>query len=155
MEYNHTQRAPLDTILYAVAAAHVAAAFGLAQNTYLTLILVGAGILFALAASCFGRLTVLDDGDALTVRYGPLPVFRKRLPYENMTSAKPGRSSLIDGWGVHWVPGRGWTYNLWGFDCVVIEAKGKVFRIGTNDTGNLARFINTRISRTGSTPREA
>ena len=48
-----------------------------------------------------------------------------------MTAVEAGRSSLIDGWGIHWIPGRGWTYNLWGFGCVVIQQGKKTTRVGT------------------------
>ena len=31
------------------------------------------------------------------------------------------------------MPGRGWTYNLWGFDCVKLTLGRKIIRVGTND----------------------
>ena len=63
-------------------------------------------------------------------------------------AAEPDRSNVIDGWGIHWVPGRGWTYNLWGFDCVRLTlAGGRTIRVGTDDPRSLAQFVQTRIAR--------
>ncbi len=31
------------------------------------------------------------------------------------------RSNWLDGWGIHYFPGRGIIYNLWGFDCVRVQ----------------------------------
>ena len=67
---------------------------------------LGAGLV---VAGSFAWLKVEDAGDALRVRYGPLGIFGKRIPYASMKGAEAGRTWLIDGWGIHWVPGRGWT----------------------------------------------
>jgi len=109
------------------------------------LILAGAAALVLALAFCFRRLTVRDEGDWLAVRFGPLPVFRTRIPYAQIASAEPGRSSWIDGWGIHWIPGRGYTYNLWGFACVTLQVQGRTVRIGTDDAENLAAFLKTKL----------
>ena len=61
-------------------------------------------------------------------------------------SVEPGRSSLLDGWGIHYFPGRGWTYNLWGFDCVVLRMKKKTLRVGTDDPDGLLEFLQSRVT---------
>ena len=94
-------------------------------------------------------LRVYDDRDQLALKFGPLPLLGKRLPYEDMATTEPGRSKFIDGWGVHYIPGRGWTYNLWGFDCVKITMMDdKVIRVGTDDTDGLHAFLQQRIQET-------
>ena len=103
------------------------------------------GVVIVLVGTMFGYLRVWDDGDRLMVRYGPLPVFHAKIPYADMTAVEPDRSSLIDGWGIHYVPGRGWTYNLWGLDCVKIMRGDRITRIGTDDRENLAAFLQSRI----------
>ena len=47
--------------------------------------------------------------------YGPLPVFSESIRYSDITLVEYDRSGVIDGWGIHWVPGRRTTRNLWGF----------------------------------------
>ena len=61
--------------------------------------------------------------------------------HQDIEDPEVGRSRLIDGWGIHWVPGRGWTYNLWGFRCVQIKHLGRTVRIGTDDPGGLHEAI--------------
>jgi hypothetical protein len=98
-----------------------------------------------LAAFMFASMTVQDEGEFLAIRYGPLPVFRRRIRYADVTSVEPGRSSIIDGWGIHWVPGRGWTYNLWGFQCATLTVRGGIVRIGSDDVDNLVGFLHGKI----------
>ncbi|MEO2024093.1 MAG: hypothetical protein ABGX05_19875, partial [Pirellulaceae bacterium] len=70
----------------------------------------------------------------------------KQIPYQNIATTEPGHSKFIDGWGIHYIPGRGWTYNLWGFDCVKITTtKGKVFRIGTDAPEELSAFLEEKL----------
>ena len=97
-------------------------------------------------AFCFRSLTVADDGDRLTIRFGPVPLFRTSIPYADMTGVEAGKSTVIDGWGIHYVPGRGWTYNLWGFGCVVVYRGKTIIRIGSDDVENLVDFLNRRIN---------
>ena len=94
----------------------------------------------------FRSLLIRDDGHCLTLRFGPLPFFQKRFPYSQMTSAEASRSSFIDGWGIHYILGRGWTYNLWGYDCVKIQMGKKIVRIGTDDVPGLLQLLQTKIN---------
>ncbi len=100
--------------------------------------------IFVLLALMFRSLTICDEGEWLALRYGPLTVFRKRICYSDITSVEPGRISIIDGWGIHYIPGRGWTYNLWGFGCVKLTLGRKVIRVGTDDVDKLVEFLRTK-----------
>lgn len=95
----------------------------------------------------FGSLTIRDEGEWLALRYGPLPVLRKRIRYADITSVEAGRTSIIDGWGIHYIPGRGWTYNLWGFGCARLTLGRKVIRIGSDDVDNLVRFLRGKVAK--------
>ncbi|MCL4205313.1 MAG: hypothetical protein KJ000_22750 [Pirellulaceae bacterium] len=143
--YEHTQRGPLFLILLAAVIGVLAVAWILrAEPGAVVAMLILAGILL-LVCLMFKHLTVRDEGDRLAVRYGPLPIFRRRIPYAEIAAADPDRTSWIDGWGIHWVPGRGYTYNLWGFDCVRLVVRDRVIRIGTDDVENLVAFLRNRI----------
>lgn len=100
------------------------------------------GCLLFLFALCFRSLTVSDEGERLSIRFGPIPLFRKSIAYADITRVEPGKSSFVDGWGIHYLPGRGWTYNLWGYDCVVVYPGRKIIRIGTDDVENLVDFLS-------------
>jgi hypothetical protein len=104
-------------------------------------------LLVGLAFS-FQSLRVVDEGAAIALRYGPIPLVRKRFAYSDIIVVERDRSSVIDGWGIHWVPGRGWTYNIWGLDCVRLTLTcGRTVRIGTDDPDGLERFLRERIDR--------
>jgi hypothetical protein len=142
--YDHTQYAKLHYILFAVAAAMLAGAWlARCAPAVVTINIVIAAVL-VLTGLTFGRLTVRDEGQWLALRYGPLPLLRKRIRYADITSIEPDRSRIIDGWGIHYVPGRGWTYNLWGFGCVKLTLGKTTIRVGTDDVAGLAEFLKGR-----------
>lgn len=143
MRYLHTQTSPLWLL-------PIAMTFGLvavAQAAELEPIwmIYAIATLLVLISFAFKSLTVSDVGDALQVQFGPLPVFSKTIRYADITAVEQGRSSLLDGWGIHYVPLRGWTWNLWGLDCVVLHLGKKVLRIGTDDPENLTAFLQSAI----------
>lgn len=149
MEYSHTQRAPLHLMLFGVAlllAGFAWASRGL-PSAAITCLAVAALMVFL--AFCFGSLTVADEGQRLSVRFGPIPLFGTSIAYEDITGAEPGRSRWIDGWGIHWVPGRGRTYNLWGFGCVAVHTRNGTVRIGTDDAESLAEFLQRKALPSG------
>jgi hypothetical protein len=103
------------------------------------------GLMMLVIAASLHHLTVADQGDVLAIRFGPLPLLRTSVRYAEIESAEVGRTLLLDGWGVHYSVRGGWVWNLWGRACVVIHYKsGGTLRIGTDDAGNLARFLELK-----------
>jgi len=144
MDYDHTQRGGLRIVLDLSAGLMFVMAWLSRAVRVPALILVATGAVFLALGFCFRELTVRDEGDYLRVRYGPLPLLGTRIRYDEITSVEPARTSWLDGWGIHWIPGRGWTYNLWGFDCVRLTVGGKTISVGTDDVENLARFLRDK-----------
>jgi hypothetical protein len=108
--------------------------------------LFGGGALMFLLAFCFRELTVRDEGEWLDVHFGPIPLFRRKVVYANIERAERGRTTVLDGWGIHFSPQGGITWNIWGFDCVdVYFHKGRKLRIGTDDPAGLEAFLKQRI----------
>jgi hypothetical protein len=148
MSYQHVQKGYLHWVLYASALVTLAL-LGLPQiPTVMIIVVIGAALLLVVFGLSFKTMAVADEGDHLSVRYGPIPLFHKRLAYEFISDAHPARSRWIDGWGIHYIFGRGWTYNLWGFDCVEFQYKDRPCRIGTDDVQGLTDWLR---SRTGNT----
>lgn len=147
MEYEKTQYGRWHIILFAVAAAMLIGAWITREVHVPAIILLVTGPLLIVLATMFASMTVRDDGQHLLLRYGPVPVFHKRIRYADITSVEPGRIRILDGWGVHWSPGRGWTYNIWGFGCVKLTLGKKTIRVGSDDVDGLAAFLQTRLSR--------
>ena len=145
MSYEHTQKSPLSYILLGIAVAALGVAMAVSEEPVQAIIAAAVALSVGFAALCFGSLTVRDEGEYLAARFGPLPLFRTRVKYSDITSAEPDRSKLIDGWGMHYIPGRGRIYNVWGFDCVKLQLGKKVVRIGTDDVAGLVEFVKTKI----------
>ena len=132
---------------YAFAAACVVASLSLPVLALQITFFVTALFLLLLGAS-IGHLIVEDEGERLVVRFGPLPLFRRRIPYEDIVEVEMGRTTFLDGWGIHWSPWGGWVWNIWGYDCVVLRLKGGKLKIGTDDAEGLAGFLKSRTSST-------
>jgi hypothetical protein len=145
MPYYHTQYGRWHYFLFAFTLAFLVGSYLARSQPPLTLILLVMAAGFAFAGLIVGSLTVADEGDYLALRFGPLPLFSKRIRYADITAVEIGRTSIIDGWGMHYLPGRGWTYNIWGFDCVKLTLDRKVFRVGTDDAEVLAKIIREKI----------
>jgi len=148
MSYDHTQRGPIHLILLGLAAVLLVSAWLVHVPEGRTILAIVAAVL-AFFAFCFRSLRVRDAGDHLQLSYGPLPLFKKRLDYGRMRAVAPARSDVLDGGGIHFVPGRGWVFNLWGFDCVRIQLEGGVVRVGSDDVPGLVAFLERRIGQAG------
>jgi hypothetical protein len=148
-EYRHTQRSPVSAVLIVIALGIGFTAWALRDEPQAALMLSLVSVLIAVVAGCFHQLTVTtvtDEESGLLLQFGPIPLFHKRIPYASLRSVEPSRSSIVDGWGIHYIPWRGWTYNLWGFSCVLIQRDNKSrVRIGTDDADGLFAFLRTKL----------
>lgn len=145
MDYRHTQRGRLHLYLHATGVILLLGALLYAATAWIAVSLgLTALLVFGLALS-FTSLTVQDEGTQLAIRFGPLPLFGQHIPYAAMTAVEPGRTSFIDGYGIHCVPGRGTTYNLWGSPCAVIRLGEKTIRVGSDDVDNLVSFLRRKL----------
>ena len=146
--YSHTQKASSCLLLYAFAVAFLAASCFLPLYA-LQIVLLVTGLSMLVLAVSFHHLTVADEGYQLAIRFGPLPLFRKRIWYEDIREVETGRSTFLDGWGIHWSPRGGWIWNISGRDCVVIRLKRGTIRVGTDDPEGLVAFLKRRIAAHG------
>lgn len=146
MNYNHTQRGSWHIVFFAVAAAMLTGAWLARSEPGVMVLNIVIAAIFVVVALTMGSLTICDEGERLALRYGPLPVFRKRIRYADITAAEPDRSKWIDGWGIHYIIGRGWTYNLWGFGCVKLTLGKKTIRVGTDDVDGLVAFLQAKVA---------
>lgn len=144
MQYEHTQTAPLSLLLTATATGMFVAAVVIPEPiTQITFAICGV-VMLVLALS-FHHLRTTDEGERLLISFGPLPLFRRYVQYAEIERIEQARSTIMDGWGIHLSPSGGWTWNLWGFDCVDVwftkGTKTKKVRIGTDDPVGLAAFL--------------
>ena len=147
--YRHVQQSPIHLLLYVLSAFMFVFAWQLRDDVAPSIVVVIVAVVLLVLTLSFQTLTVSDhEGDFLDVRYGPLNLFGTRIAYGEITAVEEGKTSLIDGWGIHFIPFRGWTINLWGFECAKISRGNKVIRIGTDDSKNLVQFLEERIEST-------
>lgn len=142
--YRHTQRGHLHWLIAVPLLVLAVVSVVAPADEFVRWIFLGAVVLLGVLAASFMHLTVVDEGPHLAIRYGPVPLFSKCIPYERIHAVRAGRSAWIDGLGIHWVPGRGWTYNLWGRACVELELDRGVLRIGSDDVPALLAFLEAK-----------
>jgi hypothetical protein len=142
--YHHTQKGPWGLLLYAVTAAFLTGRGSLPVLALRITFLVTGLCMFLLGVS-FHYLTVADKGDQLVICFGPFPLFRKRISYDDIREVAKGRTTFLDGWGIDLSLRGGWVWNIWGRDCVVIRLKQSTIRVGTDDPDGLAEFLKSRI----------
>lgn len=149
MTYHHTQRGPLFIfVLLAAAVVGVGAGVLLAGGSPLGWVLVGVAVVVLLLAACMRHLTISDEDSHLAVRFGPLPLFARRIAYDQITAAMRGRTTWLDGWGIHWSLSGGWVWNIWGFDCVIIHMGRRRLKLGTDDPEGLVALLAAKAAGT-------
>lgn len=146
--YRHTQTSPLG-LAFAVAALGCAVAVAFVHRELERTVCLTMAVVAGLVAGMFSRLSIAETQDRLRVRFGPLPLWGTSVRYDRVRELRRARSTLLDGLGVHWFPGRGWTFNLWGFDCIEVRTDGGWVRLGTDDPDGLLQHL---AQRTGVAP---
>jgi hypothetical protein len=144
--YHHTQRAPLCLLLYGLAITFLVLTWVLRQEPVLAWVFPVTGLIVLVLAASFHHLTVADEGDRLSISFGPLPLFHRTVRYDDIEQVEVGKTTLLDGWGIHLSIRGGWVWNLWGRTCAVVRFKnGGTLRIGTDDAENLVEFLSSKV----------
>lgn len=144
--YHHTQRAPWYLLLLVLAGVFAATAWFTRGEPPLAITFLATGAAMLLLTPSFAWLTVSDEGNRLAVSFGPIPLFRRRIWYDDILSVETGKTTFLDGWGIHLSLRGGWVWNIWGFDCVVLRLRRGILRVGTDDPDGLAAFLKARVA---------
>jgi len=94
------------------------------------------------------RLIVHVNDETLDIRYVP---FRHRvIPLDTIADATPVRYRPLHdfmGWGIRWMPKRGWVYSVAGDEGVqLVLGKGRKLLLGSRTPTELAAAIKTGMS---------
>ena len=143
--YEHTQTGPWYLLLLGTGVFFLALSWMIPGDPAAEVVLPVAAWGMALLGMSFRTLTVSDQGDELAIRFGPIPLFRKRVRYEDLQDVSLGRLTILDGWGIQLSLRGGWVWSIWGFDCVVVRYRRRTLRIGTDDAENLTQFLQSRL----------
>ncbi|MGA9115714.1 MAG: hypothetical protein WB626_02955 [Bacteroidota bacterium] len=147
MTYRHTQWGSV--IIIAVLASLFAAVVllsvrGAAHPAPVIPILLLSGVVLLLL---FSSLTVEIRDGALTCRFG-VGLIRRTIPLAEIAEARAVRNSWLVGWGIRWVPGSYWLWNVSGLQAVELLLRdGSRFRIGTDEPEELVRALGRGKSR--------
>lgn len=144
--YRHTQRAPLCLLVYGTAVLFLVLGWVLRNEPAMRWVFPPVGLLMLALAGSFHYLKVEDEGDRLSISFGPIPLFRRSVKYDNIVSVEIGRTTILDGWGIHMSIKGGWVWNIWGLSCVVLRLRKGILRVGTDDAEQLADFLNARLT---------
>ena len=144
--YFHTQKAPWFLLLYTFGVLFLGVAWPVRGGPVACVVFPVAGTFMLLLGASFQHLTVTDEGDRLAIRFGPLPLFQRRIRYKDVEKVEVGRTTVLDGWGIHMSLRGGWVWNIWGRDCVVIDLQRGTLRVGTDDPEILAQFLRTKVT---------
>jgi hypothetical protein len=144
--YSHTQKSPLCLLIYALALVFLALGWFVQDAPPIRWLFPPIGLLMFVLAASIHHLTVIDQGEVLAIRFGPMPLFRRTVSYADIEKVEVGRTLILDGWGIHYSIRGGWVWNLWGRTCVVVHFKnGGTLRIGTDDAENLVEFLRRKV----------
>lgn len=143
-EYDHIQKGVLQPILLALAVICLGIAFFLRDTPAYMIVFITAAIACVVLSFACGHLAVRDDGDRLSVHFGPIPLFKKSVPYAEITAVEKDRSPFLSGWGIH-LTRKGWLWNIGGFDSVRIDMGTQSILVGTDDSTGLVSFLMSKV----------
>ena len=142
--YHHAQTGLVGYLMVAISIGTASASTQAPPDAFWPLI--AAATVCASLAACFWTLAIRVNHERIHVYFGPIPLFHTSRLVADLTGATASRSDLLDGWGIHRLPGRSPIWNLHGFDCVELSFRdGKRLRLGTNDLDGLLAAINAQL----------
>jgi hypothetical protein len=144
MKYRHTQIGYVMLAGMGFVIAILLFVFGAANVPQIAVVPVF--VIVFLILSLFVSLTV-DVGDGrMLCSFGP-GLIRKTIMLNEIISARPVRNPVLLGWGIRWMPGQYWVWNVSGLDAVELTlTSGRRFRIGTDEPEELAKAIAMNMS---------
>jgi hypothetical protein len=144
MEYRHTQFGTVIVGIMGTAVIVVAFHFLASGSVHPAETVVATLLLVTM--SLFPSLTVAIQGGALRCSFG-VGLIRKEIKLSDIKDVYPVTNPWIVGWGIRWVPGQYWMWNVSGLQAVELTLKtGKRFRIGTDEPDALSRAIQVNKS---------
>jgi hypothetical protein len=144
MHYRHTQIGYVMLAGMGLVIAILFFVFGVANVPQIAVVPVF--VIVFLILSLFVSLTInVGDGRVLC-SFGP-GLIRKTIMLNEIVSARPVRNPVLLGWGIRWMPGQYWVWNVSGLDAVELTLRsGRRFRIGTDEPEELAKAIAMNMS---------
>jgi hypothetical protein len=139
MPYKHTQIGYFMIVCGAVALVIALEVFY--RRASMATMIGGLATIFAIVG-LFATLTVEIRDGLLKFHFG-LGLIRKKLQVAEIETCEVVRNPWYYGWGIH-ATGKGWVYNVSGFDAVeIFMSDGRRLRIGTDEPDLLRMAVLT------------
>jgi len=139
VEYRHTQFGNVIVIgLLApiVAGSLVSLYLGIFTPTLFAILAV-----LAIFLALFYSLSVEISDNVLVCRFG-IGLIRKEISLSDIQEVRAVKNPWFSGWGIRWMPGQYWMWNVSGYRAVELLLKnGSRFRIGTDEPEALVQAI--------------
>jgi len=139
MEYRHTQKGKVLGAAIGIAVVLLFISIWLSgslqsiQTIILLILLAGWGLFYSLTVE-------IKDG-ILKCHFG-MGVLQKQIHLSEVQEVRNVRNPWYMGWGIRWLPGRYWMWNVSGFQAVeLVFRSGRRFRIGTDEPSALVQAI--------------
>lgn len=152
--YDHTQAGSMHRWFVAIGLLEIATGIVVGsvlandEGRTIAILLAASGLFFAALSSAMAHLRVHDEGDALRIAFGPLPLFKRRVPYASIRSAQAIETSLLrHGIGIHMAAGGGWVWNVSRGAAVELALEKGRLIVGTDDAATLVSFVQSRLAR--------
>jgi hypothetical protein len=146
MEYRHTQIGMIPIALLVVAIVLILLIpFLNVGNIHPipTAILTAIIIVLVAALALFYSLSVEIKENTLICYFG-VGLIQRRIPLSEIQQVRKVQNPWYAGWGIRWMPGQYWLWNVSGFRAVeLIFENGKRFRLGTDEPESLVNAIET------------
>jgi len=129
--YRHTQ---VGWVIIAAVAAAIAIIVAVILSTHdANPVAVAVLVLLIATVVLFHSLHVEIRDDVLTCRFGP-GLIRRSIPLSAVSEMRAVRNPWYAGWGIRWMPGRYWLWNVSGLRGVELVLRdGSHFRIGSDE----------------------
>jgi len=139
--YERTQHAMWMWLVLAIPIAILAGAWTVKPDPAMGLPAAVAIVPVLLIGTIFTRLTIAVDAHAVRWHFGwGWP--RGSIAISEIEHTQIARTSLLEGWGIHWTIWHGWLWNVGGFQAVEItKTDGSLITLGTDDPQGLLQAI--------------
>ena len=103
--------------------------------------LVSLVVILVLTLVLFYSLTV-EIKEKILICYFGIGLIQKKIQLENIQQVQMVQNPMYAGWGIRWMPGKYWLWNVSGLSAVELTLKkGTRFRIGTDEPEKLLNAI--------------
>jgi hypothetical protein len=144
LEYRHTQ---IGTTIIAILASGFLFILILSFNSGMFHpVFLEVFIIIIAAMVLFYALTIEISNGILTCTFG-IGLIQKRIALSEISTVQAVQNPWYGGWGIHWIIGGSWLWNVGGMRGVELTFKdGRKLRLGTDEPETLARAIEASMA---------